>query len=76
MITYKDQSFCQDWCLKVDCFRNYNNIIIAQQPGQYLHENPWMPISFLMKPPKDCIERIPKEKLSDIVEENDIGMVS
>lgn len=60
-MTYKDQTFCQDWCDNKECFRNYQHILDAQQPGKFLAENPWMPISFFVDIPKDCTERIVKE---------------
>jgi len=60
-MTYKDQSFCNDWCGTTTCFRNYKHIEEATAPGGFLTENPWMPVSFLLAPPLDCTIRTPKE---------------
>lgn len=60
-MTYKDQTFCGDWCKKEDCFRNYKHIEEAQKPGGFLEKNPWMPVCYFVEPPVNCAERIPKE---------------
>ena len=59
-MSYKDQTFCDDWCNKTDCFRNYQHIVEAQKEGGFLHSNDWMPISFFVAPPLDCKDRISK----------------
>jgi len=61
-MSYKDQTFCHDWCDNKQCFRNYQHIVDAQQPGQFLAENSYMPISFFVSVPLDCKERIPKNE--------------
>ena len=59
-MTYKDQTFCQDWRKKEDCFRNYTHIEDALKPGGFPEQNPWMPVCYFVSPPVDCTERIPK----------------
>lgn len=58
---YKDMTFCNDWCNNTACHKNYNHIVEAQKPGNFLDLNNWMPIAFFVAPPQDCTERIPKE---------------
>lgn len=58
MISYKDQTFCHDWCKNEKCFRNYKHILDAKQPGGFLHENEWMPVCYFLVPPEDCNECI------------------
>ena len=70
-MTYKDQTFCEDWCNNRECFRNYVHIKEAQEPGGYLFKNPWMPISFFIDVPKDCKDIIHKNK--DIVTDEHIN---
>ena len=60
-MSYKDQTFCQDWCNNEDCFRNYKHIREASEPGGFLAVNPWMPVNFFVDIPVDCKIRIPKE---------------
>lgn len=59
-MSYKDQTFCHDWCGTTSCFRNYQHIVEAQKPGNFLALNDWMPISFFVDIPLDCKERTPK----------------
>jgi hypothetical protein len=59
-MTYKDQTFCNDWCDNKQCFRNYQHIVEAQKENGFLNVNPWMPVSFFVAVPMDCKERIPK----------------
>lgn len=60
-MTYKDQTFCGDWCDNITCFRNYQHIVDAKKPDGFLAVNTWMPIAFFMVPPINCTERIPKD---------------
>ena len=60
-MTYRDQTFCHDWCTNEACFRNYKHVQDAQQEGGFLQQNPWMPVAFFVDIPMDCKERIPKE---------------
>jgi len=61
-MSYKDQTFCGDWCGTTTCFRNYKHITDAQQPGGFLHENNWMPIAFFVDVPVDCKLRTHKDE--------------
>lgn len=60
-MSYKDQTFCNDWCSNTNCFRNYQHIVEAQKPDGFLALNNWMPVSFFVDIPMDCTIRIPKE---------------
>lgn len=59
-MSYKDQTFCQDWCANGECFRNYAHIREELKEGGFLKQNPRMPISFFVDVPLDCDKRIPK----------------
>jgi hypothetical protein len=56
-MTYKDQTFCHDWCDNKQCFRNYQHIVDAEQKNEI---NEQTLISFFVSVPLDCKERIPK----------------
>jgi hypothetical protein len=62
MMSYKDQTFCHDWCATETCFRNYKHIKDSQQDGGFLHQNPWMPIAFYVAIPEYCKERTHKDE--------------
>ena len=56
-MSYKDQTFCHDWCDNKQCFRNYQHIVDAEQKNEI---NEQTLISFFVSVPLDCKERIPK----------------
>lgn len=61
MISYKDMTFCQDWCKNTDCSRNYSHIKQEMEPEGFLAKNPWMPVCYYVDPPVDCSSRIPND---------------
>ena len=60
-MSYKDQTFCHDWCDNTQCFRNYQHIVDAFSK-KVIDET--TPISFFVAPPLDCKERISKDATS------------
>lgn len=61
-MSYKDQTFCGDWCDNKECFRNYCHIEEAMKPGGFLATHDWMPVCYFVEVPVDCTARIPKNE--------------
>lgn len=56
-MTYKAQTFCQDWCDNKECFRNYAHIEEANK-NNLIPES--IPVCYFVSPPIDCTNRIEK----------------
>jgi len=57
-MSWKDQTFCHDWCATTSCHRNYAHIQEAQL-ANLIPE--WMPVCYFVNVPVDCKEWTPNE---------------
>lgn len=57
MMCFKDQTFCNDWCSNIDCFRNFEHCKEAITKE--------LPICFFVNKPTDCTIWKPLENKSE-----------